>query len=84
MTTGFDIFAAAFATNVPPGGVAATASHDGATSRAALSPDIATTDRTTEDGIAAARAEGFKIVPLCSYVEAQFRRHPEWEDLRER
>jgi predicted GNAT family acetyltransferase len=32
--------------------------------------------------IADARAEGTKIVPLCSYVVAQFKRHPEWEDLR--
>lgn len=32
--------------------------------------------------IADARAQGFKIVPLCSYVGAQFRRHPEWQDLR--
>lgn len=32
--------------------------------------------------IADARAEGFKIEPICSYVVAQFRRHPDWADLR--
>ena len=26
--------------------------------------------------------KGFKIIPSCSYVAAQFDRHPEWEDLR--
>jgi hypothetical protein len=32
--------------------------------------------------IADAKSEGFTIVPQCSYVEAQFRRHPEWAELR--
>ena len=31
--------------------------------------------------VADARELGFKIVPQCSYVAAQFRRHPEWSDL---
>jgi predicted GNAT family acetyltransferase len=32
-------------------------------------------------GIADARAENLRIEPVCSYVAAQFRRHPEWSDL---
>ena len=31
--------------------------------------------------VADAREQGFRIVPQCSYVAAQFRRHPEWSDL---
>jgi predicted GNAT family acetyltransferase len=31
--------------------------------------------------IADARAEGFKIIPLCPYVKAQYQRHPEWADV---
>ena len=38
--------------------------------------------RLVEALIADARKEGNKIVPQCSYVEAMFRRHPEWADLR--
>jgi uncharacterized protein len=34
-----------------------------------------------EQLIADARAEGFKIIPLCPYVKAQYQRHPEWADV---
>jgi predicted GNAT family acetyltransferase len=32
-------------------------------------------------GIDDARSEGRKIMPLCSYVRTEFKRHPEWSDL---
>lgn len=32
-------------------------------------------------GIADARAQGRKIMPLCSYVRLEFKRHPEWNDV---
>jgi predicted GNAT family acetyltransferase len=38
--------------------------------------------RLVEEMVADARREGFKIVPLCSYVVAAFRRHPDWADTR--
>lgn len=28
-----------------------------------------------------ARSHDFKIVPLCPYVLAQYKRHPEWSDV---
>lgn len=28
-----------------------------------------------------ARAEGVKVVPLCPYVNAERRRHPDWTDV---
>ncbi len=33
--------------------------------------------------IADARSEGFTIVPLCPFVLAQYRKHPEWSDVME-
>ena len=31
--------------------------------------------------IADARANGFKIIPVCPYVKAQYKRHTEWSDV---
>lgn len=33
--------------------------------------------RAVED----ARAGGYKITPTCGYVAAEFRRHPDWDDV---
>ena len=38
--------------------------------------------RLVEALIADARSEGFRIDPACSYVDAAFKRHPDWADLR--
>jgi predicted GNAT family acetyltransferase len=32
--------------------------------------------------VADAREQGFTIEPQCSYVDALFRRHPDWADIR--
>jgi predicted GNAT family acetyltransferase len=37
--------------------------------------------RLVEALIAHAREQGLKVVPQCSYVDAAFRRHPEWRDV---
>ena len=34
-----------------------------------------------EHMIGDARANGFKITPFCPYVLAQYRKHPEWNDV---
>ena len=38
--------------------------------------------RLVEAMVADAREQGFRIDPRCSYVEAMFRRHKEWGELR--
>ena len=38
---------------------------------------LALVTRLVED----ARSEGVKIVPLCPFVNAQRKRHPEWADV---
>ena len=35
-----------------------------------------------EHMISDARANGFKIIPNCPYVHMQYKRHPEWMDVR--
>lgn len=30
--------------------------------------------------VADARERGFKVIPICPYVRAQYRKHPEWAD----
>jgi uncharacterized protein len=37
--------------------------------------------RLVERMVADARAEQFKIQPLCSYVVVAFKRHPDWADV---
>lgn len=31
--------------------------------------------------VADAQSEGFKIVPLCPFVNGERRKHPEWDDV---
>ncbi|WP_404482747.1 GNAT family N-acetyltransferase [Novosphingobium sp. BL-52-GroH] len=38
--------------------------------------------RLVEAMVADARENGFRIAPLCSYVDVAFKRHPDWADVR--
>ena len=40
--------------------------------------------KLVQRGVDDARAAGKKIIPLCPFANAQFRRHPEWEDVLKR
>ena len=40
--------------------------------------------RLVARAVADAQGSGTRIVPLCPYVAAEFRRHPEWADLLKR
>ncbi|MEM0990512.1 MAG: GNAT family N-acetyltransferase [Pseudomonadota bacterium] len=31
--------------------------------------------------VADARAEGFKILPLCPFINAERRKHPDWQEV---
>jgi uncharacterized protein len=35
-----------------------------------------------ESALTTARAEGWKVVPACSYADVWMRRHPDFDDLR--
>ena len=35
-------------------------------------------------GVEDARAAGKKVMPLCTFAAAQFRRHPDWSDVLSR
>ncbi|MGK2227159.1 MAG: putative GNAT family acetyltransferase [Devosia sp.] len=38
--------------------------------------------KLVEFAVADARKNRFRITPVCSYVVAQFRRHPKWSDIK--
>lgn len=37
--------------------------------------------KLVEHMIADARANAFKILAICPYVQAQYKKHPEWQDV---
>ena len=43
--------------------------------------EVVVADALAERVVADARAEGFRIVPLCPFFKAQAMRHPDWADV---
>lgn len=41
-------------------------------------------DRLVARAVSDAREEGFKIFPLCPFAAAQFRKHPDYQDVLSR
>lgn len=41
-------------------------------------------DRLVARAVEEARAKGIRVVPLCPFAAAQFRRHPEYQDVLSR
>jgi predicted GNAT family acetyltransferase len=37
--------------------------------------------KLAEHAVEAARAGGWKVIPLCPFFKAQLQRHPEWQDI---
>ncbi len=34
-----------------------------------------------QHAVEAARAGGWKVIPLCPFFKAQLERHPDWQDI---
>lgn len=41
-------------------------------------------ERLVVHAVEEAREQGVKLTPLCGYVAAEFRRHPQWADVLKR
>lgn len=60
------------------GGAVISADHTGAAdSLRGTGAALALVLRMVED----ARSQGFRIIPVCPYVVAQAKKHPEWQDV---
>ena len=71
-----------------PSGAELTFSKAGATLRILDHTDVPDTARGQGVGeqlvahaVADARAQGFKLLALCPFAAATFRKHPEWADV---